>query len=984
MKRTYILLIFLQITILRLHSQSTEFKHYSTENGLASSEVYCQLQDNNGFMWFGTSRGLSRYDGYEFKNYTASDGLPSNSIIKMFLDRFGKIWFSNYDGSLSFYKDGKFNICKFNDSIVKLSRNYFINNILIDKDSNLWIMPALGGIYKIDKKGHSFSQTPKVSKRCFYFKDTNFGLIFTYIYTQKKADSLFLSKNKNEYYLYGTNSGFRKNILKIANKEFLISIGQQLFYIKNDKIIFHKTYKNEISGIYVDKKNNAWISVLYEGTYEYINKNFTSEPEIYLYGKSPIKVFQDNQNGYWLSTTENGIFYSPSLQFTSYKRFGIPLFNIISLKIFDHTLYFSTYDRQVVKSKLKGAKILSIESLLLKPGREYSILDIATTKDSSIWFLGKELIKLQGKKTTIIDTLPKTYRLFANKDKIYTCSNEGLFIFGNKTEYFPYNNFPTSNAIFVAKDNTVWIGSINGLYSFKNNKFKFWGNKIKNLKYRINDISQFDKYIIIATNGNGIIFFNPQNNYIKTLKEKNGLNSNFVNTLFVDTKDIWAGTNKGLCKINIVSKYDSLHIFTTQFSKIDGLYANEIKDIDKNGDCIFLGTTQGLISFYPEKLEKNKFTPQLHIDSILMNNERINSDTLKEFPSDKNTLTVYYKAISYSAGNEVRYKYKLEGYDDKWVETADKILRFPNLLPGKYSLKIISSGDGIIWNSKPKTFDFIIKKKFTKTFLFYILLLFLIFILGVIFLVLRFTHLEKDLKQRRKMMRSEQKALRSQMNPHFMFNALNSIRRYILENDSENADFYLTSFALLMRKVLENSKHEFITLEEELETLKLYLELEKMRFDESFDFKIEIDEEINISHIFIPTMIIQPVLENSIWHGLAPLRRNGKLILSIKKLTEQSFICIVEDNGIGRKKADEIAQKRKGHKSTGVKNLQERLNLLNESGFIHIDYKTIDLFNAKAEATGTKVELIFDFLKKNKKDKKITFKLFRHKYYIKF
>jgi len=392
----FILLSFILFATVNLFGQQLEFKHYTTDNGLASSEVYCQLQDNDGYMWFGTSRGLSRYDGYQFVNYTASDGLPSNSIIKMFNGRFGKIWFSNYDGSLSYYQNGKFEIFKYNDTLLKINKNYYLNSLLIDKDTNFWVMPALGGIYTINKSGEIKNKTPETNERCFYFKEEDFGIVSSFIYADNKSDSLRLEVNENGYFLYGTKNGFRKNVVKVSENSFLISIGQNLYHIKNGFIFDHICYDNEISGFWVDNNDNIWISVLYEGIYSYSNDNFSSIPERYLFGQSPIRVFQDNQNGYWLSTTENGVFYTPSFQFISYKKFGIPLFNIISLKIFDNTLYFSTYDRQVVKSKLQNHKILSVESLQLREGRDYSILDIIATEDSSIYFLGKELIKYKN------------------------------------------------------------------------------------------------------------------------------------------------------------------------------------------------------------------------------------------------------------------------------------------------------------------------------------------------------------------------------------------------------------------------------------------------------------------------------------------------------------------------------------------------------------------------------------------------------------
>jgi len=157
--------------------------------------------------------------------------------------------------------------------------------------------------------------------------------------------------------------------------------------------------------------------------------------------------------------------------------------------------------------------------------------------------------------------------------------------------------------------------------------------------------------------------------------------------------------------------------------------------------------------------------------------------------------------------------------------------------------------------------------------------------------------------------------------------------------------------------VLDNSKSEFISLEQEIATLKLYLELEKMRFDDSFNFQIEIDKLINPTVFVVPPMMIQPVLENAIWHGLAPLKENGLLKLSFGLSDKNILICRVEDNGIGRAKAAEIAERRIGHQSTGVKNLQERINLINSVSLIKIDYKVFDLFDPNDNPNGTKVEL---------------------------
>jgi len=179
MKRIIIIFVFVS-RVLALKAQYAEFRHISNDNGLASSEVYCQIQDSLGYVWFGTSRGLSRYDGYEFHNFTASDGLPSNSIIKMFYDRFGRIWFATYDGVLSYYGNQQFHVFEYNDTLAALSKNYYITNLYVDKDSNVWVMPALGGIYEFTVDGKIIDKLPEDLSKSFYFRDMGDGVIYSF------------------------------------------------------------------------------------------------------------------------------------------------------------------------------------------------------------------------------------------------------------------------------------------------------------------------------------------------------------------------------------------------------------------------------------------------------------------------------------------------------------------------------------------------------------------------------------------------------------------------------------------------------------------------------------------------------------------------------------------------------------------------------------------------------------------------------------
>ena len=412
-----------------------------------------------------------------------------------------------------------------------------------------------------------------------------------------------------------------------------------------------------------------------------------------------------------------------------------------------------------------------------------------------------------------------------------------------------------------------------------------------------------------------------------------------------------------MCKIQIENS-DSLIFTTEKYTKADGLYSEEIKDIAKVNNCIYLGTSKGLISFFPDKLRKNNPSPQILLIGFSINDIETEIQNKYILNHDENYLTLFIKAISYKSSKNIKYRYKLDGFDDKWIETANRYVRFPALPPGKYTFLITATTDGENWSKEPVLINFKIKKHYTQTVAFVLFIILTVILTLLIIFYYLYSNLKKDIENKRNLLFAEQKALRSQMNPHFIFNALNSIRRYILENEIDIADEYLTSFASLMRRVLDNSKQYTISLESEIETLRLYLELEKMRFDESFIFKINVEKNIEIQSIKIPPMLIQPYLENAVWHGLAPKKTKGKLSLSFSEINKK-LLCVIEDNGIGRKKSAEISKRRHGHVSTGLKNIEERINLINSLNKSDINIKIIDLYDKNNEAIGTKIKILF-------------------------
>ena len=208
---------------------------------------------------------------------------------------------------------------------------------------------------------------------------------------------------------------------------------------------------------------------------------------------------------------------------------------------------------------------------------------------------------------------------------------------------------------------------------------------------------------------------------------------------------------------------------------------------------------------------------------------------------------------------------------------------------------------------------------------------------------------------RREYIQSEQKALRAQMNPHFIFNSLGSIQNFVLKQDADTANDYLAKFSRLIRQVLENSKYNTIPLNQEMDAIKTYVVLEQLRFENKFSFAIDTSPELSLATIEIPPMLIQPFLENAILHGITPLKDKGHLELFINKVSSSRLEIIVEDNGIGRAQAAEINKHRMKHKSTGMKNVEERLIMLSKIHKADFKYHIEDLFYKNGTSAGTKV-----------------------------
>ncbi|HVS98216.1 MAG TPA: two-component regulator propeller domain-containing protein [Puia sp.] len=458
-----------------------------------------------------------------------------------------------------------------------------------------------------------------------------------------------------------------------------------------------------------------------------------------------------------------------------------------------------------------------------------------------------------------------------------------------------------------------------------------------------------------GTHGGGLCRYDEATGKFTTYTEKNGLlDNNITSILAGKLGNLWLGTNKGICRFS-----PKQH----QFTNLD--YLNPSSDQSVNLFCIgrdgliyFKDADEGFKSFDPASLHPNRYIPPIVITRFNLFDwaRPIEGDSgTVRLGHDQNFFSFEFSALNYTASRRNQYAYMLEGFDKEWnYSCTRRIAAYTNVPPGTYTFRVKGSNNDGRWNNAGIALKVVISPPWWRN-IWALTLYGLVAVAAFVFIDrTRKRRLVEKERQRSLANDLEMQALRAQMNPHFIFNSLTSINRFILKSDTLAASDYLTRFSRLIRLVLNNSKRSFISLEDELEMLRLYLDMEMLRFKDAFIYSIRIGEGIDAAAAFIPPMLIQPFVENAVWHGLMHKQGLGKLDIQIENDNDLLVITIT-DNGVGRShecvSTSKSAQKRK---SMGIDITKKRLSLVN--GAQDTDGLTIvDLFNQQGNPCGTRV-----------------------------
>lgn len=966
-------------------AQQLKYAVINTSKGLPSSEVYSVLQDKQGYMWFSTDHGVARFDGKEFTTYTTSEGLADNTVLKMCEDRKGRVWFASQSMELCYWEKGVIHKSPASETMRKnMVSSYVPSRLYVDSADNIWVNSMQERFcIKAEKNYTTFVKTLLTNPSTFaqLVLIENVPMVNLGKYTKKnvkegvqrsvefnchkinEADHYFYSYIKKEDVripIYITpNTVSKKNV-------FYIGLNNLLFIFEQGKVTKQKKFPHAILSLVVDKNNDLWIGFRRGGACCYKQCDLDTRPVALQEECSASDIYTDHEGGIWIASLEKGVIYIPSPSILTYSNLSYLNDHIIFVGPVKNQLMVNTFNNSICREQDQTFKP---DEFLCDLGKTRAgLFYMAHINDTTYYSYGYELIRFTPAYLPLRKKLNRAFFcggkiIFSTDDKsIWILCANGVRKINNQIDSCLIYSLPARTISALPDGNAIWVGTKKGLYKFQDGTYTNFTEIDTLLQCEITDLAKdADGSLWLATVGNGVLRL--KNKKVESFKTADGLVSNVCTSIKIDQqKNIWVGTNKGLgCLIPASKNKWSIKNITEQ----NGLNSNEITKLCVLNDTLWIGTMYGLSSLDIKQMTRYIVPSSIYINSIKVNNNELTSDTT-QFSYNENNFTFALNGLTFKDNGNHLYRYRLIGSDTTWHQIQSNELLLNNLAPGQYTFEAQVANLDKIWSTKSAIFSFTIHKPFWLTWWF-ILIEIVVLILIVYAIILWRTSIirkkeQEKLRINKLLAEYQMKALTAQMNPHFIFNAINSIQNFIIQNHSTLAYDYLIKFSKLIRLVLNNSKENEVTLQQELETLDLYIELEQLRFEKSFDYLLTIAPEIDPQSLMIPGLLLQPYIENAIWHGLMPLKtRKGEIALTITE--EDSLLkIIIKDNGVGRKASDLIKKKiiHKSHQSVGMELTGKRIELFGQENKFSL--QIIDNYDDQENATGTTVQIILPMI----------------------
>lgn len=964
MRKIGLFLLFLCAQGMLVMAQQPYSQKITVANGLPSESIYSILEDSKGFIWFTCNEGLFRYDGSSFKRYVA-DKQYSFAGSALQEDVLGRIWYQNFDGEC-FYVE--------NNQLYAL-KNYE-NGIYFEQfstDKHLFVLEK-NSILAFDIKTLNRVKSIELDSCNIVPRSTAFNSNYFYIHLgvlyQIKPDltKVRLAKleleSATQYNMLAHESGI---YIQVLGKEFP-EIWEFCFATNSLQKRVSLPEKLVIQNLsYLDQK--LWVQTT-KGVFLY-NPAFPKQLKHYFSEINLSDLLKDRKNNFWFTSPISGIVMVPDFNTNLYdlsERKGLKM-----IPYGNESWLYSTQNDELVEldlktgkseTKYKGPSNAQIYYLFDDPSNKNLIF---VASDGYSYFVKNGDF---NSKVAINDAIKQVVKIDPNTYAYVSSSSFGFIDWSNNssssswiqssqkdvkltqnelTVYRKMPNLRCKALLFDPSTKTFYFSSTKSSFVYKNGIFTELKSKQEVLNFT--QFIQLENRVFGLTVTGKLVEIKPDLSCVN-VSASFGLNDIHVEKIKYIAGYLLLKSKKHL---TVLKKKKNAFVLLTRFD----IRNQSCFDFHLQKDRILILTNKGIIEWnFLEKVETQKRgTWQINFAS--MSGKSFKWDKLNEFPASENNLFLTFSILDFGVQTIHKMQYQIN--NSKWEDIAKDVrtLNFPALSSGKHSIVIRACLlDGTVIE---KQISVLILKPFYLTTGFFVLLLLCFLIL----FVLIFKYRVKQINVRNKLVneklnlesnlnKSLLASIKSQMNPHFIFNALNTIQAYIYMNDKKNASGYLSKFSKLTRHILDFSEKEKVQLTEEINALELYLELEKMRFQDQFVYEIRYDKS-DVLGVSIPSMLIQPYVENAIKHGLLHIEGIKKLLITFD-LNDPFLFVEIDDNGIGRKKSAELQAKRMdNHVSFSSKANELRIQLLNGSEEIGVEI--IDKIDSNRQVLGTTVKL---------------------------
>ncbi len=985
------------------------FSYLNVNNGLPTNLITSVFRDNRGLIWFGSeNNGLLRYDGKKIKTFYSSEpgkGIAVNYVGSICQDKQGWLWMQTLEGlyrmnpvteEIELYQHDPANKKSVNTNEKPLP--------FVDSKGNIWISGYEGfQQFDLDKKEFINYFIPAIANpawqknaRCTgnVFEDSKGRLWVTCSYGIYLVDSK--SRALKPYFngKYASATSITEN----ADHDLLVSFwglgimkvdtesGRYTPYLHENAIVNSIGYWQDVNGkkwlYYIlanDEHRFSLCDTITRKYKQYIINDATTGNISLVYNEQGNRLWLITANGLCIAD-KNQQQFSKFFLFSYFGKnkeiYGEPR----SLLVSKNEFVLATWATGKLYHYNKNWQLkLAVNGIPPKPARiwPYSIHTIQEDEYGAIWYgTDSGLIKhthagykryLPTDSFYSVEYKNSARDMLKRKDGLYWVrfTGRGIYVFdpfkGKFTKRYPLEGKRLANCISYDKKGKLWLGTSEGLYAYEKEldsfvRFPLIGYNSK-LSQQYENVYQvyFDRNNIgwIGTYY-GLIKINADNSVVEYIIDPaKKMNYNVLRLLSDSIGNLWFISNTSL------NSYNTQTSLFRYYTPENGLPQNFIgfpgvlQWLDDS--TIAAGSMGTITTFNPYRLMKDDFSVKIIFTDVVINNKRIGFEDVVDntlpIPPGAKLIYIHFALLHYTAPQQNKLYYRITSKKDSaWILSNDGDINLYNLPPGKYHLQVKGEFNGNAARYKLAELKFIIKPYWYQSDLFKTSSILLLCCAVYFFIRWRLKTVRQSAYLKQRIAQTEMAALKAQMNPHFMFNCINSIDAFIQTNDKYNATLYLNKFAKLIRNVLDSSKENVVSFSRDIDTLKLYIELEELRSENKFISKLEIDGELLLGDYKVPPLIIQPFIENAIIHGLRNREQDGGLLELIIFKDEQNIIYKIRDNGIGRIASGLLNKGRE--KSYGMQMSADRIRLFNKEGKASLMIN--DLYNNLTPA-GTEV-----------------------------